>query len=146
MPIPVTALVDEEKVLVMMMGLPQSGKSTKARELGAPIVCPDSIRLALHGKPFIGQAEPFVWAIAKVMVRALFLSGHDHVILDATNGTKARRDEWKSRDWKREFLVVGTPATTCEARAIAAGRLDLIPVIERMAGAWEPLTEEEQKD
>jgi predicted kinase len=134
----------EENKLIMMMGLPQSGKSTLARTIGAPIVCPDTIRLALHGQAFVASAEPFVWAIAKVMVRALFLAGHDRVVLDATNGTKKRRDEWKSSDWKREFLYVDTPAETCRIRAITNNQPALVHVIDRMKDAWEPLSEDEK--
>ena len=84
------------KTLIAMVGLPRSGKSTWAKKAGHPIVSPDAIRLALHGQRFISEAEPFVWAIAKAMVRALFLAGHSAVILDATNNTRKRRDEWKS--------------------------------------------------
>ncbi len=46
-----------EKTLIGMVGLPYSGKSTAARELGFPIVCPDAIRLALHGQRFILRDE-----------------------------------------------------------------------------------------
>src|SRR5258706_417694 len=52
--------------LIVMVGLPWSGKSTWAREQGNwPIVCPDEIRFALHGQRFIAEAEPWVWTIAK---------------------------------------------------------------------------------
>lgn len=51
--------------LVLMVGLPRSGKSTIARSGRVPIVSPDAIRLALHGQPFIASAEPTVWATAK---------------------------------------------------------------------------------
>ena len=136
----------------MTVGLPQSGKSTWARSIGYPIVNPDSIRLAFHGKPFLGLAEPFVWAIAKVMVRALFLAGHDTVILDATNTTRSRRDEWKSTAWEREYYVFDTPKRTCIARAdLAAAKNEisddhhrgLITAIERMAGHYEPVGNDE---
>lgn len=131
------------KTLIMMVGLPRSGKSTKAKELAFPVVNPDSIRLALHGQPFIGLAEPFVWAIAKTMVRALFLSGHDNVILDATNTSKKRRDEWKSKTWKREFVICATPVDECKMRAVQTGREDLLPVIDRMSAEYEEPTPDE---
>lgn len=139
------------KTLILTVGLPQSGKSHWAKQQGHPIVNPDSIRLGLHGKPFIGQAEPFVWAIAKVMVRALFLAGHDTVIVDATNTTRKRREDWKSRDWQRKFQVFGGPESkelclqrakvTCEDEKHLVG---LCGAIERMAEKWEPVSAEEQ--
>jgi predicted kinase len=73
------------KTLIMTVGLPRSGKSTWAIAQGHPVVCPDAIRLALHGQPFIATAEPVVWATAKLMVASLFEAGHGVVILDATN-------------------------------------------------------------
>ena len=129
--------------LILMVGLPRSGKTTLARQLGFPIVSPDEIRLALHGQVYVSSAEPFVWAIAKTMVRALFGAGHGTVILDGCNNTVARRDEWKSSSWHSRLLNVATPVSDCRDRAIAAGRDDILPVIDRMAAAHEPPTFDE---
>jgi predicted kinase len=133
-----------------MVGLPRSGKSTRARELahldGSPIVCPDAVRLALHGQRFVASAEPFVWAIARTMVEALFLAGHDSVIVDATHGTRKRRDFWKATaavPYKRAFLTIDTPRAVCLERAVKEGDTEIVPVIERMAAAWEPVAAEE---
>ena len=121
--------------LIMTVGLPRSGKTTWAKEQGHPIVNPDAIRLALHGQAYSSLAEPFVWAIAKAMVRALFLAGHDTVILDATNTTEKRRSDWNNGIWTWEYKVFDTPADVCIERAKTSGREELIPVIERMADA-----------
>ena len=123
------------KKLICMVGLPYSGKSTIARNCGKghPIVCPDAIRVSLHGHKFIPEAEPHVWAIAKTMVRALFMAGHDRVILDATNATEDRRKEWVSRDWLTEWYEVKTPADVCLQRAKDAGDDHILPIIESMA-------------
>ena len=118
--------------LTMTIGLPRCGKSSWARKQSCPIVNPDSIRLALHGSAFIPEAEPIVWAIAKYMVRALFLAGHDRVILDATNITRKRRDEWISPLWQREAILWVTPPAVCKGRC--RGPDDpLREVITRMA-------------
>ena len=137
------------KTLIMTVGLPQSGKSTWAEAQGLPIVNPDSIRLGLHGQPFIGLAEPFVWAIAKVMIRSLFIAGHSRVILDATNTTKTRREEWKSTDWNREFQLFEVDAETCKERAKKSAtdsdhRDGLFAAIDRMNGQMEPISKEEE--
>ena len=136
-----------DKHLLLMVGLPRSGKSTKAGELSvqfnAPIVNPDSIRVALHGQRFAPQAEPFVWPIARLMVRALFYAGHEVVIVDATNATRKRRDEWQSAEWKRSFVTIETPKEVCLERAAAEGDTEIVPVIERMAATWEPVAPEE---
>lgn len=132
---------DHARILICTVGLPRAGKTTWAKSQAYPVVNPDSIRLALHGQRFAANAEPFVWATAKVMVRALFLAGHRHVILDATNVSRKRRDEWRSKEWGTFFKVFTTPAGTCKERA--ADDSEILPVIDRMAGEWEHLGDDE---
>lgn len=140
----VAPMTPERCVLTCMVGLPYSGKSTVARRLSSenniPIVCPDAIRVALHGQKFVGSAEPFIWAIAKTMVESLFLSGHTGVILDATNTTEARREEWvKPRLWQTEFHVIETSRENCLYRAGYMLDADIVPIIERMYEQFEPV-------
>ena len=135
------------KILILMVGLPRSGKTTKALELaarhGAAIVNPDAIRLAIHGSAFVPTAEPFVWATAHAMVDALFLAGHPAVVLDACNNTRKRRDEWRYGKWdRREFVSLDMDEKTCIGR-VECG--DIIPVIKRMAEQHEPVCDEERE-
>lgn len=125
--------------LILTVGLPRSGKSTWAKQYaahfsGVAIVNPDSIRLALHGQRFALEAEPHVWAIARTMVKALFLAGHHTVILDATNRRANNRKSWQSPDWTVVVHVESADAETCIARARACGQDDLVDenVIARM--------------
>lgn len=127
------------KTLYLTVGLPRSGKSTWARKQGVPIVNPDSIRLAIHGQPFYAPAEPLVWATAKTMVRALFLAGHNNVILDATNVTKTRRDQWNSTEWACRYILFAVDEETCIKRAV--DNPELIQVIQRMMTEFEPVDE-----
>src|SRR5581483_5422609 len=105
-----------------MVGLPRSGKSTIVRGLSklhnAPIVRRDDIRLALHGQRYQALAEPFVKAISWVMIRALFLSGHNIVIFDETNFSRAARDAIKTNQWRTVFYEVDTPPEVCKQRAL----------------------------
>lgn len=134
--------------LILMVGLPRSGKSTLARKYvedhNAAIVNPDAIRLALHGQAFIAEAEPMVWCLAKYMVKHNFLAGHDKVILDATNLTKERRREWRSKHWSLAYYYVDTDIDTCIERAIANNQQELVPVIKRMHIAFESVEESEK--
>jgi predicted kinase len=124
--------------LHVTIGLPRSGKTTWARTTGWPIVNPDSIRLALHGQRFYGPAEPLVWATAYLMVEALRLAGHDHIVVDATNVSAKRRSEWESRyAGAVEWQVVDTSPGECIRRARAEGDEAIIPIIERMAAEWD---------
>jgi predicted kinase len=124
-------------ILVVLAGLPRSGKSTWASQQSLPIVNPDSIRLTIHGQTYFPPAEPLVWAFAHMMVNALFKAGHTRVILDATNVTQKRRDEWLSKDYIASLKVFETPPEVCIERARAGNREDLIPVIERMFKQWD---------
>ena len=141
--------MDETKTLILTVGLPRSGKSTWARQQGHPIVNPDSIRLALHGRPFIAEAESFVWAIAKTMVRALFSAGHNTVIVDATNTTRKRRDEWKSVAAVRKCKMFLCDTGQAKQRAAEqypadqACREGLLAAIDRMAAEFEPPSPDE---
>lgn len=128
--------------LIMTVGLPRSGKSTWAKKQNLPIVNPDAIRLALHSKAYECEAERMVWTIAHYMVKALFLAGHKRVILDATNTTRARREEWKAPHemWNREYKLFRASRSTCISRAIKADKYELFGdggVIDRMVVSLE---------
>lgn len=131
-------------VLVVTVGLPRSGKTTWARKQGTPIVNPDSIRLALHGQRYIQLAEPIVWAIAKIMVRALFLAGHRSVILDSTNTTRKRRDEWVSDQWTTLFKPISTSRRECLRRSKEEKDTEIMPIIDKMDEQFEALERDEK--
>ncbi len=127
------------KTLILTVGLPRSGKSTwsqeqavwvKGRRYSTPIVSPDSIRLALYGRTFCWESEPMVWTLAKYMVKALFISGHNTVILDACSLTEKRRMEWVCDDWNTVLHLVPTTAHEARKRAIDGGRTELLEVID----------------
>jgi predicted kinase len=134
------------RTLILTVGLPRSGKTTWARQQGHPIVNPDSIRLALHGQRFILEAEPMVWAMARYMVKALFLAGHDTVILDATNTSKKRRAEWMCDNnfgWWVKYQQIPTSEAECLERADASHDEEIKPIIKKMAACFEPLEDYE---
>ena len=133
------------KKLYMMVGIPRCGKSTYARTLGAPIVSPDAVREALNpGVPFTPALEPYVWAVSRTMVEALFHAGHPSVILDATNVSRKRRDAWKSPRWSRSFIVFPIDRDLVMERA---KRTEFpTDVIERMIENFEPPTLEELEE
>jgi len=121
--------------LILLVGLPRSGKSTWARKQNYPIVNIDSIRLALHGQRYQPEAEDFIWAITFIMVDALFKAGNTHVIVDATNNTERRRSKWKNKfkDIANiKLKIIKTSKEECIKRAKEGNNLHLIHVIERM--------------
>lgn len=127
------------KKLYVTVGLPRSGKSTWCREhQDWPIVNPDSIRLAIHGKDFDAKHEGLVWWTTRIMIESLFQAGNEKIVLDSTMMTHARRQEWKSKDYQTIFVVFATSQEECERRAIAEGRPHMVEIIRRMALQFEP--------
>jgi predicted kinase len=125
--------------LTVLVGLPRSGKSTWAREQGLPIVCPDAVRLAVHGERFLAKPEPLVWVIVHIMVEALFIAGSNEIIIDATNVNAKSRDQWAKKfpDAVVHFETFLTSPKVCKERALATGQPDLLPVIDRMVSQWD---------
>ena len=134
--------IDETKLLVVTVGLPRSGKSTWARSKRWPIVNRDAIRLALHGERFLKPTEDLVKVAAIYMVKALFLAGHELVVVDETCTTKSRRNFWREgRPWTTVFHHVDTSAEVCKERAIDDPEIQ--PIIDKMANQFEPLDADE---
>jgi predicted kinase len=138
--------------LAIMCGLPKAGKSTQVKSLklfGWVRVCPDDVRLALHGHQFIPEAEEFVWATTKIMAKALLRSGHS-VVIDATNTTKERRKPWvnlaKETGGPLLIYTLDTSLGVCLKRneILEVGKLDPA-IIDRMAEQYEAPTEDEGK-
>ena len=136
----------KKPMLILTVGLPYSGKSTWALRQGVPIVCPDAVRLAVHGERYLAPAEPVVWMTVRYMVEALFLAGHDTVIVDATNNTRKRRDAWLSEKWKVAFQVVEASVEQCIRRARKDGDDLIVPVIQRMWDQREVVTLKEREE
>jgi len=122
-----------DNILISTVGLPRCGKSTWTKNQGCPVVNPDSIRLALHGQRYIAQAEGIVWATAQLMVKALFLAGH--------NTSYARRTEWRNPLWKNVYVGFDTPLEVCLQRALDTNQEDLVPVINAMHAEFDSVEE-----
>lgn len=84
-----------------------------------------------------------VWTIANYMVKSLFLSGNNAIILDATNVERARRAAWVSEEWVTYAKVFITEPEICKERAILTNQPDLIEIIDYMMDKWEPIHEDE---
>lgn len=137
---------EDTKKLTLTVGLPRSGKSTWAMEQGAPVVNRDSIRMVHQGEAFLPLTESFITVVEDLMVKSLFEAGHNHVIVDATHTTNARRDRWNDIGLPEDVLIEHREFTTskeeCIRRALRTNKPYLVAVIEKMHEQREPVEEE----
>lgn len=107
--------------LILMCGLPRSGKSSEAKQMGHPIVNRDGIRKTIGGSIRYFGDEKRVSEIERIMAESLFNAGHQNVIIDACHVKETYRNAWKKWADERGYSVyvynVLTSLETCIARA-----------------------------
>ena len=129
--------------LIMLRGLPASGKSTLAVELmfqGGDYfrVNRDLLRTMLHNNIWTGKREGVTVDVEKIIVAQL-LSQNKNVIVDDTNLGDKHVDMWKSVaivcGAKFEIIDMMDKVTVAECIERNQGRIDAVPpgVIEGMA-------------
>ena len=112
-----------KNVLIVMCGLPASGKSTYTNWLTESgvfcAVCPDSIRGELYGDENIQGDGKQVFAIAHHRIKDLG-KGKNNVVFDATNiDRKTRKDLVKKMRPYFDVIICkwfSTPLLTCKLR------------------------------
>ena len=143
------------KILILMCGIPASGKSTTAHFLqqsigNAPIVSMDDIREELFGTRKYQKQGGLVYGLS-VGKTIRLLQERDVVIYDATNRTrKARKEIVKYIQQRVKCIVycvyVATPLAIAIERNKNRDEDIQVPdaVIHRMFSTLEPPTEEEK--
>lgn len=129
-----------KNVLIVMCGLPASGKSTYAEWLAESGVfcgvCPDKIRGELYGDENIQGDGKQVFAIAHARIKDLGQGGNN-VVFDATNTNAKRRKEFV-KEMRPYFDVIilkwfNTPINVCFERNAQRERQVPEEVIRHMA-------------
>lgn len=127
--------------MIIMRGLPASGKSTRAKELqetmgNAVRINKDLLRKMLHFDRFTGRNEGLTRNASRTLAMH-FLTNGTNVIIDDTNLNPGTLQSWKDLakylDEKVEVLNLDTPVEECVSRD--EGRTDSVgaDVIRQMA-------------
>lgn len=134
-----------KNVLIVMCGLPASGKSTYAEWLAESGVfcgvCPDKIRGELYGDENIQGDGKQVFTIAHARIEDLGKDGNN-VVFDATNiDRKTRKDLVKKMRPHFDIIICkwfSTPLTTCKLRNAKRERQVPEEVLDRMYERFRP--------
>jgi predicted kinase len=133
-------------VLVVMVGLPASGKSTYAAANFRHVVSPDALRLELSGRAFDRRVEEDVWAIAFDRLAELLEDGAI-ACFDATSLTRHRRRKLvalaRRAGAPAVAIYVAIPPEIAWARNSARPRPVPERSFEQMVEALEPPSQEE---
>lgn len=128
-----------KNVLIVMCGLPASGKSTYAEWLAESGVfcgvCPDKIREELYGNESIQGDGKTVFALAHARIEDLG-QNKNNVVFDATNIDRNRRVELVKKMRPYFDIIIckwfSAPLLTCKLRNAKRERQVPYEVIERM--------------
>lgn len=132
------------KRIILMIGLPRSGKSTWVKNnqpKGSVIISADDLRYIVYNQRFWSDGEPLMWSVRGMMLKYLMQQGID-IIIDETNTTKERRKPILKLAKQYGYYAVGNVVEgawidTCISRAKDEGDKTIIPIIERMAAQFE---------
>lgn len=130
--------------MVMLCGLPASGKSTYAKklsqEIDAVVLSSDALRWEMFGDETDQSHNPQVFQELHKRAKDLLRSGRN-VVYDATNISSKRRrtflNELKKIDCTKECIIMATPYEQCLDNNKNRARQVPERVIERMYRKWQ---------
>jgi predicted kinase len=133
--------------VVLLIGLPASGKSTWAREQGGGVLSTDDIRGLLSDDATNQSIHGMVFATLRYLLRRRLELRMPVTYIDATNSTRHERRAYiKLSQWydaSVEAVFFDTPVEICKQRNV--GRSRVVPdwAIDMMAARLRPPTYEE---
>jgi predicted kinase len=128
--------------LVVMIGIPGSGKSTYASLRQLPTVSTDALRLLLFDDVAEQRFQDHVFSVLRHVIRARLDAGVPQTFVDATNLSPHERKPLIDLAQQYRYAVCAlffdTPVEVCLKRNRERGRLVPEDVLLRMAGKLRP--------
>lgn len=128
--------------MVVLIGLPGSGKSTWAGQYGANPISADEIRRWLADDPTIQTIHRRVFATVRYLLRQRIELGRPCTFIDATNLTRKERRPYikiaELYDCDAEAVLFDVPVEVCQRRNAARSRVVPEQAIADMARRLTP--------
>lgn len=132
--------------IIILSGLPRSGKTTFAKEYmgrGFVKISADDMRYLVYNQRFWAAGENLMWSIRNICLEYM-LAQQLNIIIDETNTTAKRRSPIIKLAQQYNYNIIGVVIESvtkeiCIKRAKDTEREDIIPIIENQHHKFETL-------